>query len=83
MNDTFETFGSSINDKDKTINLTKGSDKNWKASFTFVRPAQDQLILDGAMDGQKVQLQLKLFDRSKLMLVDRGFHWINEYPFQR
>jgi hypothetical protein len=83
MNDTYASFGSSINDKDKTINLTKGSDRNWKASFTFTRPAQDQLILDGAMDGQKVHMQLKLFDRSKLMLVDRGFHWINEYPFQR
>ena len=83
MNDSFATFGSSMNDKDKTINLTKGSDKNWKASFTFDRPAQDQLTLDGTMDGQKIHLQLKLFDRNKLMLVDRGFHWINEYPFQR
>ncbi len=81
--DTFTGFGSSINDTDKTLTLTKPADKNWKATFTFVRPAADQLVLDGTMDGHKIQLQLKLQDRDKFTLVNRGFHWINEYPFQR
>jgi hypothetical protein len=83
MDESFASFSSSLSDKDKTLTLTKASDKNWKASFTFARPAQDQLTLDGTMDGQKVQMQLKLLDRDKLMLVSRGFHWISEYPFQR
>lgn len=83
MDDTFATFGSTINDKDKTLSLTKPADKNWKASLTFDRPAQDQLILDGSMDGHKVHMTLKLFDRSKFTLVNRGFHWINDFPFQR
>ena len=29
------------------------------------------------------QMQLQLFDRNKLLLVSRGFHWIQEYPFNR
>lgn len=81
--DTFTGFGSSISDTDKTLTLTKPADKNWKATFTFVRSAPDQLVLDGAMDGHKIQLKLKLQDRDKFTLVNRGFHWINEYPFQR
>jgi uncharacterized membrane protein YphA (DoxX/SURF4 family) len=81
--DTFTGFGASISDADKTLTLTKPADKNWKASFTFVRPAPDQLVLIGTMDGHKIQLQLKLQDRDKFTLVNRGFHWINEYPFQR
>ena len=81
--DTFTGFVSSISDTDKTLTLTKPADKNWKATFTFVRPAPDQLALDGTMDGHKIQLQLKLQDRDKFTLVNRGFHWINEYPFQR
>jgi hypothetical protein len=81
--DTFTGFGSSISDTDKTLTLTKPADKNWKATFTFARPAPDQLTLDGSMDGHKVQMQLKLQDRDKFTLVNRGFHWINEYPFQR
>jgi uncharacterized membrane protein YphA (DoxX/SURF4 family) len=83
MDDSYAGFGSSINDKDKTLTLTKGNDKNWKASFTFDRPATDQVILDGAMDGHKTHMQLKRVDHQKLMLVNRGFHWINDFPFQR
>ena len=81
--DTFTGYGSAINEKDKTLTLTKGSDKNWKANFTYVRQATDQLILNGSMDGRQVQMKLKLLDRDKFNLVNRGFHWINEYPLQR
>lgn len=81
--DTFTGFGSAISEKDSTLTLTKPADKNWKASFTYSRPAPDQLVLDGTMDGHKIQLKMKLQDRDKFMLVNRGFHWINEYPFQR
>jgi len=26
---------------------------------------------------------LVLVDRSKLLLVSRGFHWVQDYPFNR
>ena len=80
MDDSVEYFGSSIDDKAKVLKLTSFQDKNWKASLAFDRPVQDQLILDGSMDGHKIHMQLKLFDRNKFPLVNRGFHWINEYP---
>jgi hypothetical protein len=83
MDDSFAAFGSSINMNDKTLALTKNDDKNWKARFTFQRPAQDQLILDGEMDSHKIRMQLKLVDRNKFLLVGRGFRWIQEYPFNR
>lgn len=81
--DTFTGYGSAFNEKDHTIALTKSADKNWKASLAYTRPAPDQLVLAGAMDGHQVELKLKLMDRDKFNLVNRGFHWINEYPFQR
>jgi hypothetical protein len=81
--DTFTGYGSTIDEKDHSIALTKGADKNWKASFTYTRPAPDQLVMNGSMDGHQVEMKLKLMDRDKFMLVNRGFHWINEYPFQR
>jgi uncharacterized membrane protein YphA (DoxX/SURF4 family) len=83
MDDTIAGFPSSIDATKKTLTLTKVSDKGWKTIFTYDRPAQDQLALDGTMDGHHIQMRLKLVDRSKLMLVSRGFHWINEFPFQR
>jgi uncharacterized membrane protein YphA (DoxX/SURF4 family) len=78
MDDTFVSFGSSINDQDKILSLTKAGSQNWKASFVFDRPVRDQLSLDGTMDGHKIHMQLKLFDRNKLTLVSSRFHWITE-----
>jgi len=83
MDDSFTGYGVAINDKDKTIVFTKNGDKNWKANFTFQRPAADRLILDGNMDSHKIHMQLRLMDRSKFMLVSRGYHWIQEYPINR
>jgi uncharacterized membrane protein YphA (DoxX/SURF4 family) len=77
MDDSFASFGSSINDNDKTITLKKAGDQNWKSTFSFERPAQDQLTLDGAMDGHQVHMQLKLFDRNSLPMVSDKFHWIS------
>jgi hypothetical protein len=83
MDDSMARYGASINTKDQTLKLTKDDDKDWKASFAFQRPAADQLILDGDMDGHRVNMQLQLFDRKKFLLVNRGFHWVQEYPFNR
>jgi uncharacterized membrane protein YphA (DoxX/SURF4 family) len=83
MDDTFVTYSSSINVKEGTLVLTQHSPENWKADFHFQRPAQDQLTLDGKMDGHTIHMQLQLVDRNKFLLVNRGFHWIQEYPYNR
>jgi uncharacterized membrane protein YphA (DoxX/SURF4 family) len=81
--DSFAHYGASIRLTDRTLALTRRADKNWTANFTFQRPAQDRLILDGRMDDQEVHLELQLIDRNKFLLVRRGFHWIQEFPFNR
>jgi hypothetical protein len=83
MDDSFARYGASIDVNGKTLALTKDDDKNWKANFIFQRPATDQLILDGDMDGHKVHMQLQLQDRNKFLLINRGFHWVQENPFNR
>jgi len=83
MDDTYAGYGASINVNDKTLALTKGDEKNRKGDFHFQRPAQDQLTLDGNMDGHTVHMRLQLVDRNKFLLVNRGFHWIQEYPYNR
>jgi hypothetical protein len=83
MDDSFTGFAATIDANAKTIALTRRSDKNSKGALTYTRPAPDQLILDGTMDTHKIHMQLRLYDRNKFMLVNRGFHWIQEYPFNR
>ena len=81
MDDSFAGFGAEINVDDKTISLTKSADKNWKGNLTFQRVDPDRLILDGTMDNHKIHMRLQLMDRSKFTLVSRGFHWVQETPF--
>ncbi|HUI43458.1 MAG TPA: hypothetical protein VL523_15955 [Terriglobia bacterium] len=83
MDDSFAHYGASIDVTAKTLALTKYDDKTWKADFRFQPVARDQLTLDGNMDGHKIHMQLHLVDRSKFLLVNSGFHWIREYPFNR
>jgi hypothetical protein len=83
MDETFARYGSTIDINKQTLALTKDDDKNWKADFHFQRAVQDQLTLDGNMDGHTMHMQLQLADRDKFLLVSRGFHWIQEYPYNR
>lgn len=83
MDESLVRFGADISTKDSTLKLTKNDDKDWKASFAYTRPAPDRLVLDGEIDGHKERMELQLVDRGKLLLVSRGFHWIQDYPFNR
>jgi hypothetical protein len=81
MDDSFASYFSSIDLNAKTLALTKQSDKSWKANFNFQRVAQEQLTLDGNMDGHKVHMQLQLVNLKNFVLANPRFHWVQEYPF--
>jgi len=81
--DSFDYYRASIDAGAKTLALTSNAIKGSKGSFTFQRPAPNQLTLDGNMDSQKLHIQLQLLNANKFFLVNRGFHWIQEYPINR
>lgn len=83
MDESLTYFGVDIKENDKTIALSKNGDKSWSANFTFQQGSADQLTLDGTMDHHHMHMDLKLFDRNKFLVVNRGFHWIQESPFNR
>jgi hypothetical protein len=83
MDDSFVIYGAKVDAAAKSIDVTSPADKNWKAHFAFQQPAPDTLLLDGEMDGHKVHVETRLFDRSTFLLISRGFNWIQERPFNR
>jgi hypothetical protein len=83
MDDSLAYYRAAISLPDKTLVLTKGADKNWKANLAFQRPAQDKLIIDGRMEEHQLHMELQLTDRNNFLLVKRGFHWIQEFPLNR
>lgn len=47
----------------------------------FRMPDPTTLELDGSLEGKSLWLRLKRLDEPPLM--NRGFHWINEFPYNR
>lgn len=67
----------------KTLSLGKQDNPDWKAGFSFDRPDPETLTLQGEFEGRKTSAKLVRFDESKFLLRNRGFNWIQEYPFNR
>jgi uncharacterized membrane protein YphA (DoxX/SURF4 family) len=83
MDETFASYESEIDTRKQVMELTKLDDKKWKGELHYQRSGPDKLALEGVVGGQKMTLQLARMDRNRLQLVSRGFHWVQEYPFNR
>jgi hypothetical protein len=75
-------FGAKMDAGKKAIELTKRADPKWKGSLSYDLPTPQTMVANGSMGGQKIQIKLHHLDGNYL-LKDRGFHWINEFPFNR
>ena len=83
MDDSFSGYDCTVDAKNSTMALTDSDNKKWKATLHYQRPAPDRLLLDGLIDGHPISMRLKQYKRNDFTLVNRGFHWIQEYPFNR
>ncbi len=83
MDDSFVRLGTSFDTSRGAQELKKPGSDTVVANFRVQRPASDKLLFEGTMDGHNVQMSLGLIDHTKFLLVSRGFHWIQEYPFNR
>ncbi len=83
MNDARPRYGLKIDTDQKSFTLTKREDPAWKTTLTYEEPTADVLAVQGTMDGQKIRARLRRVPQPDFLLMNRGFHWINEYPFNR
>ena len=82
MNDTFDRYNAEFDKDGKTLKLTS-VDRKTSSTLTYVRSPAERLRLDGTLDGRPVHLELTQVDLSTFVLNSRGFHWIQEVPFNR
>jgi uncharacterized membrane protein YphA (DoxX/SURF4 family) len=83
MSDSRQRFKLYLNLAEKKLVLGKLDDPNWKADFSFTEPEQGLIRLEGALDGRRLRAKLRRTEAPQFRLTSRGFHWINEYPFNR
>ncbi|HKS24059.1 MAG TPA: hypothetical protein VJZ76_14745 [Thermoanaerobaculia bacterium] len=83
MTDGRERFRLKLDEPKRTMTLSRGTDPTKKFSLAYAVPAPDVMTIDGRLDGKRVQARLRRAPLPQFLLTSRGFHWINEYPFNR
>ncbi|GHD79149.1 hypothetical protein GCM10010317_099410 [Streptomyces mirabilis] len=83
MDDSLDPCMAAIDMNARSVALTKMADPKWQVTFTFERPADDRLILEGDADGYHLRLHLRRRDLGTFPLVGRGFHWVQDNSYLR
>jgi hypothetical protein len=82
MDDSFGTFASVFDPKRGTLALNQPDDKKWKGELRALQQGH-RLFLEGKLGQHTVRIEATDMGRSRFLLVSRGFHWIQDYPFNR
>nr|BAH04164.1 hypothetical protein [Streptomyces triostinicus] len=64
-----------------SMSLLKMADPKWNATFALQRPDDDELTLEGEVDGYRLRVRLQRLDLAAFPLVDRGFHWVQDNSY--
>lgn len=71
----------------KTITLQRPDFSDWKAELTYSQSNPDRLTFEGEIDGHAMKAEMRHENLDEYLaqfrLLNRGFHWINEFPFNR
>lgn len=49
----------------------------------YERPEPGRMIVRGTFEGREIEVELRERDLEEMLLISRGYHWINETPFNR
>lgn len=83
MNDSSKWYNFITDTLKKTINFYSNRDTLHKSLLTYTKPDDVHFIIQGKLKDDSVYIVMQKTDLKKLPLLGRGFHWINEYPYNR
>ncbi|HJT75587.1 MAG TPA: hypothetical protein VJ739_00125 [Gemmataceae bacterium] len=83
MNDSRRHYGLEIDPSRHVFTLSTRTGRPRKTVLTYEQPETGVLSVEGVWDGRRVRARLRRVDRAGIPLLNRGFHWISEKPFNR
>ena len=83
MADSLRYLSLKIDTVKKTALFTSYKDSTDTWTMAYSLPDKEHLLFTGSIRKDSVTISMRRFDLNKFQLVNRGFHWINEYPFNR
>lgn len=83
MADSFSQYTLKTDTLKKQLEVISYGDSTEKYTFHYSIPEKDNLSIWGKWQGDSIRVQFHKYNTEQFNLVNRGFHWINEYPFNR
>ncbi|QKJ31613.1 hypothetical protein HQ865_18195 [Mucilaginibacter mali] len=83
MNDSAKNYSYKADTAKKTITLGDMKDTTCKYVFNYTLSKDSVLRMDGIGPAGQLSAEFKRFNEQKSVLIKRGFHFVNEYPFAK
>jgi len=76
LDDSFAHYEASIDVDHHQIELRKIQSRIWRSTFSFDRRGDDELVIDGEMDGHRIHAELQRLGLDVFRLTNGGFRWV-------
>jgi hypothetical protein len=83
MSDWRERYTLALDEKAHTGKLVNRDVLTEKGALTYARPDANTLVLDVLMSGHQLHAVCRKGAKPPDLLLTRGFHWVNERPFNK
>ena len=83
MDSRIERFTIDIDTTAHTITYGQGNDTSPKQVLHYRRFTTNDLHFEGMIGGDSLKVATVYFDLKEFALLNRGFHWVNEVPYNR
>jgi hypothetical protein len=84
MSGTPLRYGLKLDEEKKVFTVSsRRTEKKWSTELAYTQPEEGVMTLEGTLEGKKIKARLRRTDPGEFLLRNRGFHWINEYPYNR
>lgn len=82
-NDSIIHYNFVLDSTKTSVTLYAKDSKIASENFKITILDSTRLLLDGVMASDSITVELKAVDLNSFTLLNRGFHWINETPYNK
>lgn len=83
MNDSTVNFTTAFDQKKKELVLKSADKDSLKYVLNYRVIGKDRLEISGLTNQDSISVSFKKKDLKDFRLINRGFHWVSEYPYNR
>jgi uncharacterized membrane protein YphA (DoxX/SURF4 family) len=83
MSDSVERYLMKVDSVKHELALTGRFDPKDARVLSYTKVDPNHLVLTGKLGADSLVMRLRRYDENRFLLMNRGFHWIQELPFNR